>query len=160
MTSETSVKIFLQTCDNWDTDYNSYNWEPEFMTIFGTWQLILTLDSIRNSCDVLKPSPNAIWNFPKCKMIKFTKSGINMCLNTTLLPMSLLSTRSTRFAQLSKDSNLEPAWESVLLLAASLEIRFIKKLACNSCFHCIAGQSLVAAISPHSTIIPCLNPPF
>ena len=40
----------LETCDIWDTDYNSDNWEPEFMTI---WQLIVTLDSIRNSCDVL-----------------------------------------------------------------------------------------------------------
>ena len=38
--------------DLWDTDYNSDNWEPEFMTIFVTWQLIVTLDSIRNSCDV------------------------------------------------------------------------------------------------------------
>ena len=36
----------------WDTDYNSDNWEPEFMTIFVIWQLIVTLDSIRNSCDV------------------------------------------------------------------------------------------------------------
>ena len=53
-TSETSVKTILQTCDNWDTDYNSYNWEPEFMTIFVTWQSRVTLDSIRNSCDVLK----------------------------------------------------------------------------------------------------------
>ena len=34
------------TCD---TDYNSENWEPEFMT----WQLRVTLDSIRNSCDNL-----------------------------------------------------------------------------------------------------------
>ena len=39
-------------CDVWDTDYNSDNWEPEFMTIFATWQLRVTLDSIRNSCDV------------------------------------------------------------------------------------------------------------
>ena len=31
-----------------------FNWEPEFMTIFVTWQLIVTLDSIRNSCDVFK----------------------------------------------------------------------------------------------------------
>ena len=30
------------------------NWEPEFMTIIVTWQLIVTLDSIRNSCDVLQ----------------------------------------------------------------------------------------------------------
>ena len=41
------------TQDNWDTDYNSYNWEPEFMTIFVTWESRVTLDSIRNSCDVL-----------------------------------------------------------------------------------------------------------
>ena len=39
--------------DIWDTDYNTDNWEPEFMTIFVIWQLIVTLDSIRNSCDVL-----------------------------------------------------------------------------------------------------------
>ena len=42
-----------ETCDIWDTDYNSDNWEPEFMTIFVIWQLFVTLDSIRNSCDVL-----------------------------------------------------------------------------------------------------------
>ena len=40
------------TCDIWDTDYNYDNWEPEFMTMFVTWQLRVTLDSIRNSCDV------------------------------------------------------------------------------------------------------------
>ena len=39
----------LQICDNWVTDYNSDNWEPELMTIFVTWQLIVTLDSISNS---------------------------------------------------------------------------------------------------------------
>ena len=37
----------IGTCDIWDTDYNTDNWEPEFMTIFVTWQLIVTLDSIR-----------------------------------------------------------------------------------------------------------------
>ena len=41
------------TCGIWDTDYNYDNWEPEFMTIFVAWQLRVTLDSIRNSCDVL-----------------------------------------------------------------------------------------------------------
>ena len=40
------------TCDIWDTDYNTDNWESGFMTIFVNWQLIVTLDSIRNSCDV------------------------------------------------------------------------------------------------------------
>ena len=47
------TKTIPVTCDIWDTDYISDNWEPEFTTIFGTWQLIVTLDSIRNSCDVL-----------------------------------------------------------------------------------------------------------
>ena len=46
------LRAILETCDIWDTDYNSDNWEPEFMTIFVTWQLIVTLDSIRNSCDI------------------------------------------------------------------------------------------------------------
>ena len=50
----TIEKTILETCDIWDTDYNSDNWELEFMTIFVTWQLIVTLDSIRNSCDVQK----------------------------------------------------------------------------------------------------------
>ena len=43
----------LKTCDIWDTYYNSYNWEPEFMTIFVTCQSRMTVDSIRNSWDVL-----------------------------------------------------------------------------------------------------------
>ena len=48
----TIEKTILETCDIWDTDYDSDNWEPEFMTIFVIWQLIVTLDTIRNSCDV------------------------------------------------------------------------------------------------------------
>ena len=47
-----SDKDKLFTCDIWDTDYDYDNWEPKFMTIFVTWQLKVTLDSIRNSCDV------------------------------------------------------------------------------------------------------------
>ena len=47
----------LRCCDIWDTDYNTDNWEPEFMTIFVIWQLIVTLDSIRNSCDVFYQVP-------------------------------------------------------------------------------------------------------
>ena len=39
-------------CDIWDTDYNTSNWEHGLMAIFVIWQLIVTLDSIRNSCDV------------------------------------------------------------------------------------------------------------
>ena len=37
------------TCDIWDTDYNSDNWEPELLTTFVTSQLRVTLDSIPNS---------------------------------------------------------------------------------------------------------------
>ena len=40
---------------SWD---NSDNWETEFMTIFVAWQLRVTLDSIRNSCDVF------VWCLP------------------------------------------------------------------------------------------------
>ena len=43
----------IGTCDICDTDYNTDNWEPGLMTIFVTWQLIVTMDSICNSCDVL-----------------------------------------------------------------------------------------------------------
>ena len=50
---DNSNKDNPETCDIWDTDNNSDNWEPEFMKIFVAWQLIVTLDSIRNSCDVL-----------------------------------------------------------------------------------------------------------
>ena len=46
---ETIEKTVLETCDICDTDYNYGNWEPEFMTIIVTWQLIVTLDDIRNS---------------------------------------------------------------------------------------------------------------
>ena len=42
-----------KTCDIWDTDYKTDNWEPGLITIFVIWQLIVTLDSIRNSCNIL-----------------------------------------------------------------------------------------------------------
>ena len=50
-----------RTFDIWDTVCNSDNWEPVFMTIFVIWQLSVTLDSIRNSCDVLS---DLIYTFP------------------------------------------------------------------------------------------------
>ena len=61
----TIEKTILETCDIWDTDYNFDNWEPEFMTIFVTWQLIVTLDSIRNSCDVLVILGKRFWKSEK-----------------------------------------------------------------------------------------------
>ena len=59
----------IGTCDIWDTDNNTDNWEPGFMTIFVTWQLIVTLYSIRNSCDVSIKAPMSsmplfsVWNY-------------------------------------------------------------------------------------------------
>ena len=47
-----STHFQLMTCDIWDTDYNIDKWESGFMTIFVTWQLMVTLESIRNSCNV------------------------------------------------------------------------------------------------------------
>ena len=44
--------FWLDTCGLWDIAYNYDNREPEFTTSFVTWQLRVTLDSIRNSCDV------------------------------------------------------------------------------------------------------------
>ena len=54
---KTIAKTILETCDIWDTDYNSDSWEPEFMTIIVIWQLRVTVDSICNSCDVSLLSP-------------------------------------------------------------------------------------------------------
>ena len=73
----TIEKTILETCDIWDTDYNSDNWEPKFMTIFVTWQLIVTLDSIRNSCDVSTTSRNESKNIDICYSVEI---GINWYL--------------------------------------------------------------------------------
>ena len=55
-------RAMLVTCDIWDTGYISDSWELEFMSIFVTWQLRVTLDSIRNSCDVyLLISSLSLW---------------------------------------------------------------------------------------------------
>ena len=47
------LTIFVDNFDNldnpgdvWDINYNSDNWQTEFMTILLTWQLRLTLDSV------------------------------------------------------------------------------------------------------------------
>ena len=39
---DNSNKDNPETCDIWDTDNNSDNWEPEIMTIFVIWQSIVT----------------------------------------------------------------------------------------------------------------------
>ena len=46
------VDLFLVLM--YPVELTSKHFEPGLMTIFVTWQLIVTLDSIRNSCDVWK----------------------------------------------------------------------------------------------------------
>ena len=43
----TIAKTILETCNIWDTDYNSDNWEPEFVTSCVTWQLRVTVEFLR-----------------------------------------------------------------------------------------------------------------
>ena len=78
----TIKKTILETCDIWDTDYNSDNWEPEFMTIFVTSQLIVTLDSIRNSCDI-------------CICIKWLATNSSSYLAISFLPDSFPHIKAT-----------------------------------------------------------------
>ena len=65
----------LLTCDIWDTDYNYDNWEPEFMTIFVTWQLRVKRDSIRNSCDICVTEARVCFRNPTNSQIKSPESG-------------------------------------------------------------------------------------
>ena len=66
------IIVIIGICDIWDTYYNIDNWEPGFMTIIGTWHFFVTLDSIRNSCNVLKCiCPKC--NYPKCISAKCTR---------------------------------------------------------------------------------------
>ena len=63
---------FFNFVSTFFTDYKTENWEPGFTTIFVTWQLIVTLDSIRNSCDVYYHWVISVLSFPlqslcKCK---------------------------------------------------------------------------------------------
>ena len=55
------TKTILETCDILDTDYNYENWASEFMTIFLTWQIKVTLDSICNFCNVLSTLPEYVY---------------------------------------------------------------------------------------------------
>ena len=68
----------IGTCDIWDTDYNTDNWEPGFMTIFVNLQLVVTLDSIRNSCDV--------WSMSFCLDITLIQGSqvpkVTLCVQT------------------------------------------------------------------------------
>ena len=67
----TIAKTILEIYDNWDTDCIYDNWEPDGMTIFVTWHFRVTLDSIRNSCDVWSvPVYRAYAIFKLCKFIQ------------------------------------------------------------------------------------------
>ena len=74
MTKKITKTKNLETCDNCDmsnTVNNSDDWEPEFMTIFVTWQLRVTLDSICNSYDVWKVRNYVREVLHSCDVFKF-----------------------------------------------------------------------------------------
>ena len=54
----TATKIIQKTCDIGDTHYSSNNWQAEYMTIFVTWHLSVTLNSMSNSCDIFFTEKN------------------------------------------------------------------------------------------------------
>ena len=76
-------RAILENCEIWDTDYNFGIWEPEFMTICVTWQLRVTLDSIRNSCDVCfmtSCSKVNIFRFVACFLVPFCSKSLKLKL--------------------------------------------------------------------------------
>ena len=76
----TMTMIIQETCGLCDIDYNSDNWETEFMTIFVTWQLRVTLDSIYNSCNFCEVYPA----YKSSKLCKFCHSpNLGMLLVTS-----------------------------------------------------------------------------
>ena len=75
---KTMKKTTLEFCDIWDTDYNYDNWYPEFMTIFVTWELRMTLDSICNSCDVLLTMGNTCWYLLWLGFLMFNRKDRNV----------------------------------------------------------------------------------
>ena len=75
----TMTMIIQETCGLCDIDYNSDNWETEFMTIFVTWQLRVTLDSIY-SCNFCEVYPA----YKSSKLCKFCHSpNLGMLLVTS-----------------------------------------------------------------------------
>ena len=83
----------LETCDFWDTDYNSDNWEPEFMTVFVTWQSWVTLDSIRNSCDVYLYFYLYLYANDKMSCTSSNVQNLKLILKNPLLQEGFNSTR-------------------------------------------------------------------
>ena len=75
----TMTMIIQETCGLCDIDYNSDNWETEFMTISVTWQLRVTLDSIY-SCNFCEVYPA----YKSSKLCKFCHSpNLGMLLVTS-----------------------------------------------------------------------------
>ena len=96
---------FSLSCDIWGTNYNYDNWEPEFMTIFVTWHLRVTLDSIRNSCHVSpwRCDAGGFWHLNIGTVaIVFAQPSTVLGITRTL-PLSAISrTRSRKLQQLPK----------------------------------------------------------
>ena len=82
MLSTVTLHCRVTKIDIWDTDYNSDNWEPEFMTICMTWLLRVTLDSICNSCNVYRrPISSIHWLVTVLSAFNVVPRG--MCFEST-----------------------------------------------------------------------------
>ena len=104
----------------WDIDYNSDNWKPDFMAIFVTWQLRVTLDSICNSCDVylevltrigckFKPVLPDPWHFIQCVM----PYGSNQGKNRLCGPGPLARWRRTCLCDVTCEHARKSVWSSI-----------------------------------------------
>ena len=118
----TIEKTILETCDIWDTDYNTDNWEPGFMTIIVTWQLIVTLDSIRNSCDVFYNFYN-FWQLTTIFTIQTIAFAILTIEKTILETCDIWDTDYNSDNWESEFMTIFVIWQSIVTLDSN----------CNSC---------------------------
>ena len=126
-----------ETCEIWDTDYNFDNWEPGFMTICVTWQLRVTLDSIRNSCDVFSQK-NGILEHPRLNIQWKDLSTVPTVADKRVRNLPLIANSSwckrhwqtltvqhfLNFAYSSQYSN----WASLINIITLLHIVYNRKL--------------------------------
>ena len=98
----------IESCDIWDTDYNSGNWEPEFMTNFVT----IKSDTGQNS------------QFLRCffhLILKFVVIMQNIFINRNSSRMTFVESSLKAFVALSapKITLLLPPWTSPTLFRST-----------------------------------------
>ena len=123
------TKLILKTCNIWDTDYNSDNWKPEFMTIFVTWQLRVTLDSIRNSCDVSTYQVSQEWALNTVLALNSGSWWWSVVTFWTLITGKTIA--HSHFHVILVWQRSEPNKDNIIFLCFS---QFIMKRNCNNLF--------------------------